>query len=394
MPAIHRDTITSVFSNRASRRSALRHLGRGGLAVAALGSVGHGAEIAAASPRTAESPAASDYAYRLDASEPLRFEGGLARVATQEQFPVLAGMALRLEELDPGALQTPHWHPNAGEVHYVMAGQGTAGILSPGGVHATLELRPGSVSFFPHGHYHYVHSTGDEPLRVLAAFTHENPTEFGAGDVVGFVPKPILAQVLGVAAADFPDLPGPASRQVVPQVAAASPVEPAVEEPEPYTLNLDGLEPAVFEGGTIINVRGKEFARLDGICFLPLYVEPGGVREPHWHPNAAELIYVRSGEAEIGLVGPDQLLETFTIGPGDLAFFPINWFHYVAASGDEPLDSIVWLSHAAPTRIDLSDMAAFLPREITAASVGLDAAAFAGLPARPGIVVAAAQAAS
>jgi uncharacterized cupin superfamily protein len=29
-----------------------------------------------------------------------------------------------------------------------------------------------------------------------------------------------------------------------------------------------------------------------------------GLREPHWHPNAAELIYVLSGEAEIGLVGP------------------------------------------------------------------------------------------
>jgi oxalate decarboxylase len=92
----------------------------------------------------------------------------------------------------------------------------------------------------------------------------------------------------------------------------------------------------VYEGGTEINVRGKELARLDGICFLPLYVQAGSVHEPHWHPNAAELIYVVSGEAEIGLVGPDDMWETFSIGAGDLAFFPMNWFHYVASIGDEP----------------------------------------------------------
>ena len=303
-------------------------------------------------------------------------------------------MAIRSEQLDPGALQAPHWHPDAGEVHYVMAGQGTAGVVSPGGEHAIFDLRPGSVSFFPKGHYHYVHNTGAEPLRVLAAFTHETPTQFSAGDAIGFVPKPILAQVLGVAAADFPDLPAPAGRpRRVAEAAVELPaIDPAATAPEPYTLNLDELEPVAYEGGTVTNVRGKELARLDGICFLPLYVEAGGVREPHWHPNAAELIYILSGEAEIGLVGPDGLRETFTIGPGDLAFFPTNWFHYVASIGTEPLDSIVYLSHAAPTRIDLSDMVGFLPRAVTAVSVGLDAAAFDGLPQRTGVVVAAAPA--
>ncbi|MGH2617304.1 MAG: cupin domain-containing protein, partial [Thermomicrobiales bacterium] len=357
---------------------------------------GHGAGVAASSPPATQPAAISAFAYRLEASSPLRFEGGLARVATQREFPVLAGMAIRAEQLDPGSLQAPHWHPEAGEVHYVMAGQGTATVLSPGHEHSSFDLRPGSVSFFPRGHYHFVHNTGAEPLRVLAAFTHEAPTQFSAGDAFGFVPKPILAQVLGVAADDMPDLPAPTSRSVVPLVtaAAAPEADQSATPPAPYTLNLDGIEPAVFEGGTVTNVRGQELDRLDGICFLPLYVEAGGVREPHWHPNAAELIYVISGEAEIGLVGPDDLLETFTIGPGDLAFFPMNWIHYVASIGSEPLDSIVYLSHAAPTRIDLSDMVGFLPRAVSAVSVGLDAAAFDALPQRTGVVVAAAPAGS
>jgi oxalate decarboxylase len=145
----------------------------------------------------------------------------------------------------------------------------------------------------------------------------------------------------------------------------------------------------VYEGGTEINVRGKELARLDGICFLPLYVQTGGVREPHWHPHAAELISVVSGEAEIRLVGTDDMWETFSIGAGDLAFFPMNWFHHVASIGDEPLDSIVYVSHVAPTRIDLSDSVGFLSRAVSAVTVGLDANAFDALPQRTGVVPAA-----
>jgi oxalate decarboxylase/phosphoglucose isomerase-like protein (cupin superfamily) len=102
------------------------------------------------------------------------------------------------------------------------------------------------------------------------------------------------------------------------------------------------------------------------------------------------LIYVVDGEAEVGLVGPDGLVEMFGIGPGDIAFFPTNWFHYVASVGDVPLDTIVYLSHAAPQRIDLSDAVGFFRLEVTATVVGLEPDALDALPQRTGIVVAAA----
>jgi oxalate decarboxylase len=390
---IHAEAIARTFAARISRRAALRGIGGSGLAVAALGGAGLGAGRAVRAVSTAETDASSAFAYRLETSQPVQYDGGLARVATQREFPMLAGMAIRSEEFAPGALQAPHWHPNAGEVHYVMAGTGSAGVVSPGGDHAIFDLRPGSVSFFPKGHYHYVHNSGSEPMRVLAVLTHEAPARFGAGDVFGLVPKPILAEVLGVAMADLPDLPAPADRSVVSLTGTvtAPAADPAAKAPDPYTLNLDQLEPVVYEGGTVTNVRGKEFARLDGMSFLPLYVNAGGVREPHWHPNAAELIYVRGGQAEIGLVTADGELEQFTIGAGDVAFFPLSWFHYVASVGEEPLDSIVYLNHAAPARIDLSDAVGYVPLAVTATGVGLDAGALDGLPRRTGVVVAAAS---
>ena len=105
MESIQSDALAGTFTSPTSRRSALRRLGGGGLAVAALGGVGHGASIATASaPMTAQPEATSAFAYRLEASEPLEFDGGVVRVATQREFPALAGMAIRSELLEPGSL--------------------------------------------------------------------------------------------------------------------------------------------------------------------------------------------------------------------------------------------------------------------------------------------------
>lgn len=391
-------TIARIAARRTTRRAALRQLG-GGAALAALGGgvgsglgsgSGSGADASASAAPVAEAGLTSPFAYRLGASQPLRFDGGLVRAATASEFPALVGMAIRAEEFDPGALQAPHWHPNAGEVHHVISGEGIAAVVSPGGEHASFALRPGGVSFFPRGHYHAIHAVGSEPLRVLAAFTHESPTEFGLGEVLGFFPKPLLAQVLGVPVADFPDLPSPSREPVVPlgSMGDTPPVGSAAAEAEPYTLNLDGLDPVAYEGGTVTNVRGKELSRLDGISFLPLAIAAGGVREPHWHPNAHELLYIASGEAEIHLVGPDGALEMFTVGGGDLAFFPMNWIHSIASVGPDPLDTIVYLGHAAPARIDLSDIVGFMPPAVTAVGLGLDPGALDGLPGRTGVVIA------
>ncbi len=277
MRPIRSNLISSAIGARTSRRTALKRLGGGAAAFVALGGASHPGGVAALG--AAQDGAPSAHAYRLAASEPVRYDAGLARIVTQAEFPVLKAMSLRLEELDPGGLQSPHWHLNAGEVHYVVAGEGMATVVSPGGEHAEFALRPGSVSFFPLGHHHAIHNTGAETMKIIAAHSHEAPTELTAGEVFPIAPRPIMAQILGVAEADFPEVPEASPRKMVLLETATPPEEPAADPsatvPEPYTLNLDGLDPAVYEGGTVTNVRGKELARLDGISFLPLFIEVG-----------------------------------------------------------------------------------------------------------------------
>jgi hypothetical protein len=65
---------------------------------------------------------------------------------------------------------------------------------------------------------------------------------------------------------------------------------------------------------------------LNGWAMSPylLRLEKGGVREPHWHPNAAELSYCISGRATMTMFlgGPNLVHDTFTIDPGEIVFVP------------------------------------------------------------------------
>jgi oxalate decarboxylase/phosphoglucose isomerase-like protein (cupin superfamily) len=57
-------------------------------------------------------------------------------------------------------------------------------------------------------------------------------------------------------------------------------------------------------------------------------LEPGGIREPHWHPSAWELNYVISSKVRWRFVGPEATHDTIEAESGDLVFAPQGHFHY------------------------------------------------------------------
>ena len=60
-----------------------------------------------------------------------------------------------------------------------------------------------------------------------------------------------------------------------------------------HIFDLDATEPqAVRKGGNRTIINASNFPTLKGMAVYLLRLERGGIREPHWHPNAAELDYV------------------------------------------------------------------------------------------------------
>lgn len=85
-----------------------------------------------------------------------------------------------------------------------------------------------------------------------------------------------------------------------------------------------------------INVLGiKNLNTLDNTSLLDIYLSKSNVVEPHYHQNAAELVYCISGAAVVSLINPftNELLH-FPIMPGQVANVPQGWWHYEVATVD------------------------------------------------------------
>lgn len=335
------DAVAQVLSRRASRRAALHRLGAGGLA--AVGTIGfHGACQAQEATPAPEAGGLPPFHFGLEASKADQFAAGLVRWATKTQFPVLKGMALASERVDPGGLREIHWHGNAHELNYCLRGQGEMAIFSPDGKLETFAISAGSVSFAPMGYAHYIRNTGAEPLRLIVVFTDEQPATFDLSTAMPVVPRDLFAETFGVATSAVPAIANRGDQFAVPL--NAQPPAPAAGQslpPKPYTVNIGQVNPAVFEGGTIHTLGPQDIPELEGVTVWPLHGHARSLREPHWHPNAAELNYCISGTAQIGLTSPSGKEQTFTMGEGDIAFLPLNWFHYIASISDQPLEFLV-----------------------------------------------------
>lgn len=79
----------------------------------------------------------------------------------------------------------------------------------------------------------------------------------------------------------------------------------------------------------------KQLNTLENISLLDIYLSKSNVVEPHYHQNAAELVYCICGSAVVSLINPftNELLH-FPICPGQVANVPQGWWHYEVATED------------------------------------------------------------
>ncbi len=62
-------------------------------------------------------------------------------------------------------------------------------------------------------------------------------------------------------------------------------------------------------------------------------IEPGGMRELHWHPDADEWQYYLEGEARMTVFNATAKARTFNYTTGDVGFVPRTMGHYIENIG-------------------------------------------------------------
>jgi oxalate decarboxylase len=112
-----------------------------------------------------------DFVFR--ASQPAvtkRTKGGEARIIDSSRFKESVTVASAIVTVHPGGLRELHWHPNADEWMYFMAGKGRMTVFATGGRARTVDFETGDVGYVPTTLPHYIENTGDEDLKFLEMF--------------------------------------------------------------------------------------------------------------------------------------------------------------------------------------------------------------------------------
>jgi mannose-6-phosphate isomerase-like protein (cupin superfamily) len=89
-------------------------------------------------------------------------DGSEIRELLAHRNSCIANQSLAEARLLPGATTTPHYHPRAEEIYYILAGQGRMRIETE-----TSAVGPGDAIAIPPGLTHAITNTGDETLVFL-----------------------------------------------------------------------------------------------------------------------------------------------------------------------------------------------------------------------------------
>ena len=127
------------------------------------------------------------------------------------------------------------------------------------------------------------------------------------------------------------------------------------------------------DSNNFINVLGvQQLNTLDNVSLLDIYLSANNIIEPHYHQNAAELIYCISGAVVVSILNPftKQLLD-FPITPGQVANVPQGWWHYEVATVDNT-HLLAIFNAPTPEVISGSDILKFTPASIMAHTYCMD----------------------
>lgn len=149
-----------------------------------------------------------------------------------------------------------------------------------------------------------------------------------------------------------------------------------------HLFNLDAASPQRSTNqGSRTDVNQHNFPILAGMALSLLKLDPQGMREPHWHPNAVELGYCLEGRGLMTLLGPGGQHDTFLIEPGTLSYVPIGTLHHIENIGQGSLKMLLCFNNADPEDIDLSAGMGSMSSAVLSKTFQLQESFFTGLHA-------------
>jgi len=142
----------------------------------------------------------------IEMSPTKRTKGGEIRIVDSRNFKVTT-TAMAMVTVHPGGMRELHWHPNADEWQYYIAGKGRMTVVATGNKARTMDFQEGDVGYVQKTLLHYIENTGDKDLIFLEMFKSSLYQEFSFSEWLAHTPSELVMAHLKVDKATYDAFP-------------------------------------------------------------------------------------------------------------------------------------------------------------------------------------------
>ncbi|MGA7386181.1 MAG: cupin domain-containing protein [Methylocella sp.] len=303
--------------------------------------------------------------------------GGWTRQVTARELGVskdIAGVNMRL---NVGGVRELHWH-KAAEWAYMLYGTARITAVDAQGRNFVDDVGVGDLWYFPAGIPHSIQGLNPDGCEFLLVFDDGDFDEddtFLITDWFKHTPSEVLAKNFGVAASLFGHTPDPSERYIfsapVPGPLHPSDTAGATAVSRGFSHKMMAQQPVKSKSGTVRITDSSVFPVSTTIAAALVEVDPGGMRELHWHPNTNEWQYYIEGQARMGVFGASGQARTFDFQAGDVGYVPFASGHYIENTGTTQVRFLEVFKSGTYADVSLHQWMALTPPELVEAHLHL-----------------------
>jgi oxalate decarboxylase len=134
-------------------------------------------------------------------------KAGEVRIVDSNVFQASNAIAAAHVIVHPGGLRELHWHQNADEWQYYVAGKGRMTVFAAHGNARTMDFQRGDVGYIQQTLPHYIENTGTEDLIFLEMFKSSQYQDVSLNQRLTHLPPALVQAHLNIDLATINAIP-------------------------------------------------------------------------------------------------------------------------------------------------------------------------------------------
>ncbi len=151
------------------------------------------------------------YTFKASTMQPtFTASGGNVKIVDVRNFPASPKISGGIVTLKPGGMREMHWHPNASEWQFWIAGQGRMTVFNAKEDARTQDFHANDVGYVPKMAGHYIENTGTEDAVFLELFPEGQFEEISLNQWLRALPAQVAIAHTNLSAEEIGSIPSQA----------------------------------------------------------------------------------------------------------------------------------------------------------------------------------------